>query len=541
MKNKRYVILFWISLSLYYCIPIISFAQNWIQKSKIIAPDRKEGAYFGSAVSISGNYAIVGSPNEDWNATGADSLYNAGAAYIFVKIGDAWLLQQKIVPSDRSKNDLFGISVAISGNYVVVGAEKRSGFGEGAAYIFIRNGSVWSEQQKITASDHAFEDYFGSSVSISGDYILVGSIFDDHDASGMNSKNQSGSAYLFFRNGNTWVQQQKIVASDRGSGDNFGNSVALSGDYAVVGAYTDGEDSLNTKKFYGSAYVFVRNDATWIQQQKITASDRSSNDHFGADVSINGNTIIIGADLDSEDANGKNSIEWAGSAYFFVLNGSVWIQQQKIIAADRTDHDYFGSHVSLWGNYAVVGAPAKDANSLDGITQSSAGVSYIFSRNGTQWKQQQKLVESDPAFNNFFGNAVAIFDSTVFIGANNDSKGSFDSDSLSGAGSMYIFNFSSSTSVKYTTEPSFNFVLAQNYPNPFNPTTMISYQLPVNSAVSLKVYDVIGKEVSTVVNDVKEAGSYSTTFDGSKLSSGIYFYTIRAGAFTETKKLVLIK
>lgn len=85
------------------------------------------------------------------------------------------------------------------------------------------------------------------------------------------------------------------------------------------------------------------------------------------------------------------------------------------------------------------------------------------------------------------------------------------------------------------------FILYQNYPNPFNPATVISYQLPVSGNVTLKVYDVLGNEIATLVNEEKSAGVYDVDFDGSGLSSGIYFYKLHAGNFTKTNKMILLK
>ena len=202
---------------------LFSSAQNWDQIIKAAASDRGQtsisdrasGDYFGYSVAISGDYAIVGAYQEDENASGSATLSNAGSAYIFVRSGSSWSLQQKIVASDRASGDYFGSSVAISGNYAIVGAylddTTYSGgtfTDAGSAYIFVRSGSTWTQQQKISAGS-ASGDYFGYSVAISGDYAIVGAYQEAENALGGATLNQAGSAYIFVRSGSSWSLQQK--------------------------------------------------------------------------------------------------------------------------------------------------------------------------------------------------------------------------------------------------------------------------------------------------------------------------------------------
>jgi hypothetical protein len=201
---------------------------------------------------------------------------------------------------DGTGIDQFGYSVSISGDYAIIGA--WGGLGPGSAYIFKREGEVWSEEVKLVASDGAANDFFGVSVSISGDYALVGAYGDDDNGL------SSGSAYIFKRDGTTWSQQAKLTASDGADNDWFGESVSISGDYALVGAYWDddwGSDS-------GSAYVFKQEGEAWSEEDKWTASDGLvEGDYFGGSVCVSGYYAIVGAY--HNDYNGSNS----GSAYMF--------------------------------------------------------------------------------------------------------------------------------------------------------------------------------------------------------------------------------
>jgi len=207
-------------------------------------------------------------------------LLLAFTAFSGTAVAQNWNQIVKMAASDRSAGSRLGQSVAISGDYAVVGAP---GNGSGSAYIFKRNGTTWVEQQKITALDANSDDNFGTSVAISGDYIVVGAIYDNENASGGGALSDAGSAYIFKRTGTTWAQEQKIVPSDRAGGDYFGSTVAISGDYVVVGAFLSNPSGLADA---GAAYVFKRTGTSWAQEQKITAPDMATNDNFGCSVAI---------------------------------------------------------------------------------------------------------------------------------------------------------------------------------------------------------------------------------------------------------------
>jgi hypothetical protein len=243
---------------------------TWTQQQKIQASDKQVDDYFGTSVSISsdGNTAIVGAYGEDTGATSAGAT-SAGAAYIFTWSGTTWTQQQKIQASDKQAYDFFGFSVSISedGNTAIVGAygEDTGGGDAGAAYIFTRSGTSWSEQQKIQASDKQASDQFGRSVSISddGNTAIVGAYLEDTGATEEDTGvTDAGSAYIFTRSGTTWTQQRKIQASDKQAYDYFGWSVAISGDgnTTIVGAvYEDAVVGTNTLFSAGAAYIYRYN------------------------------------------------------------------------------------------------------------------------------------------------------------------------------------------------------------------------------------------------------------------------------------------
>jgi len=333
----------------------------WLQQQKLTASDGVAFDFFGSSVSISGDYAIVGARGDDILSSSSQ-----GSAYIFVRNGTVWSQQQKITASDGSSNDVFGSSVSISGDNVIVGADGDAigaNTGQGSAYIFVRNGTSWSQQAKLIASDGAVNDYFGYSVSISGDYALVGSYGDD-----ISSLSDRGSAYIFFRTGTSWAQQQKLTASDGAQNDQFGFAVSISGDYAVVGSP---KATVATSLLQGTAYIFFRSGTSWTLQQKLIASDGSTIDEFGSSVSISGDNLLIGSYRDQ--IGGEES---QGSAYIFTRSNTVWNQQSKLIASDGSRTDGLGISVGISGNYLIIGASGDNVNN-----NTRQGSAYIFKRN----------------------------------------------------------------------------------------------------------------------------------------------------------------
>ena len=215
----------------------------------------------------------------------------------------------------------------------------------------------WPQQNKLLASDGAAYDHFGYSVSIDGDYAIVGARHDDDNGV------DSGSAYIFTRSGSTWTEQAKLLATDGEAGDEFGYSVSIDGDYAIIGAHLEDGTTVDS----GSAYIFIRSGSAWTHQAKLTGLNEEADDEFGCSVSINGDWAIVGARYD--DDNGVDS----GSACMFTRSGSVWIHEAKLLATDGEAGDEFGCSVSIDGDYAIIGAYLEDGTTVD---SGSAYISY---------------------------------------------------------------------------------------------------------------------------------------------------------------------
>ena len=270
------------------------FSPGGTQHTKLTASDGAADDRFGTSVSVSQLlYTIVGAPGDDDKGT------DSGSAYIFQQEIDTWWPQRaKITASDGTAQDWFGNSVDIDQMTAIVGAHGAGSCG--AAYIFVP-GTGWSQQAKLVPSDGTGGDDFGVSVSISGDYAIVGAYGDDDYGT------NSGSAYIFKREGTTWSQKDKLTASDAEPADYFGYSVCIDGDYAIVGAYGDDDNGSEA----GAAYIFKREHEYWVEVAKLLISDGEASDQIGRSVAINNGYAVVGTRYDDE--NGTN----AGAAYLF--------------------------------------------------------------------------------------------------------------------------------------------------------------------------------------------------------------------------------
>ncbi|MCI5132527.1 MAG: hypothetical protein D3904_13690 [Candidatus Electrothrix sp. EH2] len=356
---------------------------------KLLAPDGADRDYFSDSVAVSDDTAVIG-------AFGDDDV--TGSVYVFTYTSSGWNLQQKLIADDKTVGDFFGCSVAIYGDTIIIGSRHNDSY-EGAAYVFTRTGSVWSQKQKLQAPDRASNDYndnFGSTVSIYGDTAVIG-------ATGMSNSN--GAAYVFTRTGGVWSPQQKLTADDGAAGDFFGQAVAIYDDTVVVGVMHDDSEK-------GATYVFTRIGSVWSQKQKLIADDGAAGDYFGCSVSMDGDTLLIGAYCNNN---------YKGSVYVFIRTGGVWSQQQKLIAGDGCSDDWFGCSVALHGDTSIIGAYNDD----------NVGSAYIFTRTNGLWTKQAKLmVRTGP---HHFGESVAVSEDAAVISAAYDDENGYAS------GSTYVY------------------------------------------------------------------------------------------------------
>ncbi len=370
----------------------------WTERHKLLANDGPQGDKGGMAVAVDGDTAVIGAPDD---ATAAGLA--AGTSYVFVRYGSGWLQQAKLTPADGAAGDRFGAAVAIAGDTLVAGApgdDGNVGMDAGSVYLFVRGGGIWGLQTKLTDPDAASSDGFGNAVAITGETVAVGAPSAD-GAAGANT----GSVTVFFHNAGSWNRQGKLIADDAVADDRMGISVAAYGDMILAGA--DGCDT-SAGMNAGGAYLFNRVGSTWSQQAKLTAPDGSALDRFGSAVALGSDTALVGAWADDTAAGAD-----AGSAYVFMRSGSQWIAQGKLTAADASASDSFGSSVGLSCDIAVIGAPFDATPSGLG-----AGGAYVFQRSGGAWCQQVKLTAGlDASTYDFFGASVAVSGNSVVVGA----------------------------------------------------------------------------------------------------------------------------
>ena len=340
--------------------------------------------------------------------------------------------QAKVLASDGAADDRFGDAIAIDADTAVVGAklDDHAAADAGSAYVFFRTAGLWVQQGKLVASDPQSDDQFGTTVTVSGDKAVVGGPFND-DFGG-----STGSAYVFVRSGETWSFSEKLLPNDPHSPAQFGYSVAIDGDLMAIGARRHQDLGNNA----GAAYVFAKGIETWTQQKKILASDGAADDRFGYSIDIDGDLVVVGAPLD--DDAGRSS----GSAYVFErdLGGANdWGQRAKLTAGDADADDEFGERVAISGGVIVVGADGTDG-APDCVDQGcDSGSAYVFERNlggADAWGQRAQLVATDPASGDNFGTSVGIDGNLIVVGADDgdDAPGCVDEDCNSGT--AYVFD-----------------------------------------------------------------------------------------------------
>lgn len=585
---------------------------TWIFRQRLTANDGRNGDTFGASVALNEKTVLVGSPFH--SAAGGNG---SGAAYVFQTRGTTWLQQSKLVDPISALEDEFGYSVAVSGEMAVVGArqdDKRgpnsgtvyvftrqpptaktlkewwkqtavltaenpaigaqfghavdvdqntiivgaygvdlAGSDSGAAYIFEQRGGQWEQLNSLVAQDAKAGDMFGSVVAVHGQTAVVG-------AYGVNLG--QGAAYVFTWSDGSWLQQAKLQPPDISRGDKFGGSVSVNGDTIVVGAHEHDVSGTNT----GTAYVFIRQGNRWVQQAKLLADDAAIGDQFGGSVSVNRDTIVVGAWLDD------NAVPDTGSAYIFIRNGKTWSKQAKIVAADASIGDHLGQTVALVDNTVILGAPGDDIppdpKDIESGPTFDVGAIYTYTRVGLFWTFRSKRMSSDASAYDQFGSAIGLNNETIIVGVRGEDSAGND------AGAAYIYNYSdaglvfdpelsvdpiSTTQIstlaaikqgRGNVQPNKTQVLP-NYPNPFNPETWIPFQLAEPSEIVVEIYDVSGLKVRTLKVGHRQVGFYIRRTNaiywdgrndlGEDMTSGIYYYRFISVGYDNLRKMIILR
>jgi len=312
----------------------------WVEEAILLASDGEAYDWFGISTSIDGDVIVIGADHDDDNGS------NSGSAYVFRYDGSMWIEEAKLLASDGVSHDRFGVSVSIGGDTIAIGAylDDDNDINSGSAYVFQYDKSTWVEKIKLIASDGRAFDQFGITIAIDGDVILVGACTDAYYG------DWYSSAYVFRHDGYQWIEEAILCSSD--SYDDFGISLSIDDHAIVVGAFHAEDNGYQS----GAAYVFRYDGSDWVEETKLLASDGSISDLFGYSVSIDGDVIVVGAFGDDEIGCWSPT----GSAYVFRYYGSTWVEEVKLLASDRVSDDRFGETVSVDGNVIVVGAYGDD-------------------------------------------------------------------------------------------------------------------------------------------------------------------------------------
>ena len=431
-------------LNVFLFFTIIINAQGWGEIQKIVPYDRAIGDKFGYSVAMYGDYLIISAQNK------ATTSSSNGAVYVYKHdINGNWNQEQILTQSNIRQFDQFGNSVAMDGDYLIVGCrgqdydENDNNYingAPGAAYIFEKDGNgTWNQAQKLVATNRTSLDVFGDSVDISGNYAIVSAPWEDEDANEMNTLAYAGSAFIFERDaGGVWQRVQKIVASDRSEKVEFGDkAVAIDGNFIAVGVWRQFSDATggNILSGAGAVYLFERdNNGNWNEVQKIVASDREQGEWFGRSVDISGNTLIVGAS--KEYLTGNTNTQY-GAAYIFERNGSgVWNEVQKIKPDYLVHQSKFGQSVSIDGDNIIIGAYRVDIGSA-----ADGGAAFIFNKDGLGvWNQVASIYDDDASTSDNFGFDVAIRGDNAVVGAQQEDEDELGLNFMQEAGSTYIFN-----------------------------------------------------------------------------------------------------
>ena len=520
----------------------------------VIVPAPEGGSTnWGHSVDVSGKTLIAGYTSY---------VGNGGGVFILEQKGKKWDLLNHFQTPNVQMRDWFGHAVAISGNTAVIsgyefGGKKKTagdalGGGPGRVYTYRREGNKgFIPVQDFKAVDAQNDDRFGYAIDLSGeDLLVVGSPFHDE---------QKGAVYVYAQDGGKWEQVAKLQADDAAPRARFGWDVGVDGSTIVAGAPLSAAPDRNS----GAAYIFKRQGDDWVQVAKLTPEDGDGGDAFGTSIDVSKSRVLVGAVKDENEEKKRGS----GSAYIFSSVGDAYTQEAKLNAKDLQEGAGFGLTVALDVNRALVGAPSTDTKVGD-----DSGAAYAFLKVGADWVLQGTIIPEKGGneavgltSGDNMGSAVAIdgefgrnFNFAV-VGVQWDATGHGDD-----AGSVYVFDTEDEASLNLplSVEPRGDLALTmfgdikrtallQNFPNPFNPETWIPYTLANDADVSVRIYDIQGKLVRQLDVGQQPAGSYLSREAavywngkdqlGKSVSSGIYFYTLKADAFSDTRRMVILK
>ncbi|HZW40144.1 MAG TPA: T9SS type A sorting domain-containing protein [Ignavibacteriaceae bacterium] len=465
--------------------------------TKFYSNDLTDGDNFGDRVSINNYNIAINSPYDK----------PCGSIYIYFLKNNILHFRQKVIPDTIINGYFFGSPLLLSDSLLFVSTD-------GDLLIYKNSDSLYKIIKKISGS--ALDDFSRPVAEYKKDLLIGAPKSGEFD---------QGAVYYYKNiNDSDWVLNQKLEPSILEEHSQFGNTIDFDSSFAVISAPLYGYIS---GPFRGMVFLYEKSDSGWIEKQRIYSPDSAYNQLFGRDLQIDNRRIAIGAT--------GNPLEnyFIGRIYIYAINDSGFaILEDSIYASDNFNGNYFGFSFKLKGDSLFVGANGneliKSKNSL------SRKWAYLFVKGKLGWEEKLKFGPTNQNSYNGFGYQVDFDNGNFIVGS------PFDSDNKLYGGAVYLFQ-PNITSIKDENKIINIFDIQQNYPNPFNPTTTISYSLSKSGSTTLKVFDILGREIITLVNEEKPAGSYTVEFNASNLSSGIYFYSLTSGSFTMNKKMILMK
>jgi hypothetical protein len=397
--------------AVFVAVAVSAPASGQHELAKLVAPDGAAWDNFGTAVAVSRDVIVVGSPRDD------DLGSYSGSAYVFRRRATAWVLEAKLLAPDGEARDEFGTDVALKGNVAVIGAIRAE-----AAYVFRHDGSEWLEEARLAPwGDYAV--YFGLAVACDGERVIVGAPLDDEACP------FCGAAYIFRFDGRNWLPEARVHASDGTGGpehfDLFGSSVSIRGDVALVGKPRSAFPYLWGP---GAAYVFRFGGKGWVEEARLAIWDHTVVDQLGWSVALGDDTVVVGAPW------GVGASGYTGTAHVYkgrpdmpADENPVWIEQATLVDPSGSEWDGFGTAVALDGDIVVVGAPYDDTNG------DASGSALVFVQQGYSWTLRARLLPSDGDAGDLFGGAVAMAGDVVIVGARGDDEQG------DGSGAAYVF------------------------------------------------------------------------------------------------------
>ncbi|MCZ6702127.1 MAG: T9SS type A sorting domain-containing protein [Ignavibacteria bacterium] len=482
-----------------------------LYEEQIIPFDGRENDFFGTAVAVSDSFLFVSSLRY------SNTVENA--VYVYRWRGNNIEFAYKIHPSDGQPGVsglLFGRKLLYSDGQLFVGARYRkvNNIPVGAVYLFEYENYVWVEKQIIIPPEpHTINGFFSNSISKYNDNLLIG-------ADCYNSGNyRSGKVFLYkFTNGN-YELYQEFAPFDGKDYQFCGTSVEIKENIILIGSENDNTGSgLGS----GSVYVYTKEDLIWTFSRKYLPEENSENLAYGSSMALNDDYVFVGTT--------DNPFYFKpGKVYIYNYSEAVLDLAQIIETGDNYYDDRFGIQLYAKGDSLLVSAL------FDSVKNDYPGAAYLFVYKEGEWRRRHKIFPSDEQDAHWFSLRCALSDNLIVVGAPvSKYNGIF-------TGKIYLYTSSPVSVIEEDVFEVKGFYLSQNYPNPFNPTTKIRYSLPGSEIVQIKVFDVLGKEIKTLLNEYKQTGTYEIEFDASNLTSGVYFYQLSAGIFVETKKMILLR